>query len=309
MNRMVAMAAVALAAFAVNAMPLAEARAKTDAVIADPAQMQSVMKELSAADQKAFLASVNQAIAKLPGNAEEKSAKYLNIGRAALKGASRESVPELISEIYATVPPESLTVISEAFAADVLNRATDPSKTYTDEEFTRISKLMVSNVLHRVSGDEHADVRGALAALTMIRASNGSPADLADQLAVLLPGEASETAKNEWFPEALGPSKSYDSMLAGTDADKAPDIPVSIAIAGPQGHWAMLDIFYSGSGTRFNDGFGDISRGNLPADTGIDAHPRSGGVPREPIEEPAPQPGPGPRPVPPPYPNQNAGRL
>lgn len=263
MNKLMAVTAVTLFAASLNAMSLAEARGKTDAVIADPAEMTTVIKQLSAADQKSFVADVNAAIAKLPGSAEEKSAKVVNVARAALKGASKgnaKDLESLVAEIYATAPVGSLCNLNENLAKDVFNRAGDPKKTYTDEQFAGIAKSLVAAVNARVAGAEDADVRGGFASLMMIRASNGSPESLADELAATL-GKSADTAKNEWFPEALRKPANYDPMLAGTSAEKVPDSKFVTALAGAQRHDALLSQFYQGdSGAGAIEGFGDTSQ-------------------------------------------------
>lgn len=265
MNKLMVVAATTLFAVSLNAMSLAEARGKTDAVISNPSEMTSVVQQLSAADQKSFVADVNAAIAKLPGSAEEKSAKVANVARAALKGASKSNAKDLealVAEIYATAPVESLCNLNEDLAKDVFNRSGDPKKTYTDDQFAGIAKSLVSAVNSRVAGTEDADVRGGFASLMMIRASNGSPESLAADLAATL-GESADTAKNEWFPEALRKPANYDPMLAGTTVEKAPDSRFVTALAGVQRSDALLSSFYEGAAAATAngiDGFGDMSK-------------------------------------------------
>jgi len=180
------LAAIAAAVSAVAVaqdIALAEARAKIGDAVTDPAVMTATMKQLSAADQKAFLAECNQAIDKMPGSNEEKTATYLNANKAALKGAKKGNVSNLLAEVFATVPPEALTVINERFAADLFNRAADPSVTYTDEQFLQISYSVMTNIAARLEGTDNADVRGTFAALMLLRASNASSAELAELMA------------------------------------------------------------------------------------------------------------------------------
>lgn len=278
MNKLTVMSMVTLFAASLNAMSLAEARGKVDAVIADPSQMTAVMQQLSAADQKSLVANVNEAVSKI-GSAEEQSAKIVNISRAALKGAAKGNAKDLealVAEIYATAPVESLCALNESLAKDVFNRAADPSKTYTDEQYSNIAKSLVSAVNSRVAGSDDADVRGGFASLMMIRASNGSPKSLADDLASTL-GDSADIAKNEWFPEALRSPANYDPMLAGTTVEKAPDARIVTALAGAQRNEAMLSGFYQGAvGTSVNviEGFGDIS--NIPSsDSDLYTRPRT----------------------------------
>lgn len=263
MNKLMVITAMALSAASLSAMPLAEARGKIDSVISNPSSMTGVMKQLSAADQKSFVASVNEAIGKI-GSAEEKSAKVVNVNRAALKGAARGNVKDLealVAEIFATAPVETLCALNESLSKDVFNRAGDPKKTYTDEQFSNIAKSLVGAVNDRVAGSEDADVRGGFASLMMIRASNGSPESLAGDLAATL-GDSAEVAKNEWFPEALRSPANYDPMLAGTNVEKSPDARSVFALAGAQRTEALLSAFYQGvTGAKVNviDGLGDMS--------------------------------------------------
>jgi len=223
--------------------PIAEARAKIGAIIAEPAQMTEVLKTLSPEDQKTFVADVNAAIAKLPGSTEDRTAKYLNINRAALKGASKGNMANLLAVTFSTVPIESLTVLSERYAVDLFNRDADPSQKFTDEAFEKTASEVVGKIEQATAGSDDAGARDTLAILMFVRASNGSPADLADKLVETMPDAAvRELAKTEWIPAALaeGDKKSYDSLLAYADAGKNPNLNIVLNLAGPQILDAML---------------------------------------------------------------------
>lgn len=216
-----------------KSMTLADARGKIGDVIADPASMTSIMQQLSAEDQTAFLADVNAAIAKMPGSADEKTQKFLDVDTAALKGAKEGNLPTLVAEVFATVPPNSLTVINERFAADLFNRAADPSKTYTDEKYTEIAKDLLAKVQDRTATADNAGVRDTFAILMLIRASNGSPADLRDTLVDSLRDPATkELAQNEWISPALGigQEKTYDPMLGASAAGEQPNLDIAIQV-------------------------------------------------------------------------------
>ena len=249
MNKLRMVVVISLVASSVSAMSIAEARGKIGDVIVDPSQMTAVMKQLSVADQKSFVADVNDSIARFPGSSEERSAKVINVTRAALKGADRKnpkSLESLIAEVFATVPVESLCALNESLAKDAFNRGADARKTYTDDQFVRIASNLVSAVNARVSGMEDGVERGAFAALMMIRASNGSPASLPDDLAALF-GERGEEVRKEWFAEALRSPANYDPMLAGTSVFRGPDVRSVILLAGAQTHDALLSSFYQGN--------------------------------------------------------------
>ena len=236
MKKLLMVIAMALAGTLVaqdKAMTLADARGKIGDVIADPASITAVMKQLSAADQTAYLAEVNAAISKMPGSTDEKTQKFLDVDTAALKGAKEGNLTTLLAEVFATVPPNSLTVINERFAADMFNRKADPSKTYTDEQYTAISKAVLDKVQDRTATADNAGVRDTFAILMLIRASEGSPADLRDQLVNELRDPATkELAQNEWISPALGQGqeKTYDPMLGASDAGDQPDLSLALTV-------------------------------------------------------------------------------
>ena len=65
---------------------LVDARKQIVASISNPAVMTATVKQLSAEDQRQYLADVVAAVGKMPGSQEEKAASYLSVCRAALRG-------------------------------------------------------------------------------------------------------------------------------------------------------------------------------------------------------------------------------
>jgi len=192
------------------------------------------MKQLAASDQTSFLADVNAAISKMPGSPEEKTSKFLEVNSAALKGAQKGNLTKLLAEVFATVPPESLTAINESFAAGMFNRASDSSKTYTDEDYTKIAKDVLAAVQDRNATADNSGVRNTFAILMLIRASNGSPADLRDTLVGELRNEETRSlAQSEWISPALGQGqdKTYDPMLGAADAGSQPKLDMVLAVS------------------------------------------------------------------------------
>ena len=214
-------------------MSSADARGEIGDIISNPASMTSVMKQLAAADQASFLADVNAAISKMPGSPEEKTSKFVEVNSAALKGAQKGNLTALVAEVFATVPPESLTAINEQFAAGMFNRAADPSKTYTDDQYKETSLKLLDKVQERNATADNAGVRNTFAILMLIRASNGTPADLRDTLVGALKNEETRTlAQNEWISPALGQGqeKTYDPMLGAADAGNQPDLSMVLVL-------------------------------------------------------------------------------
>jgi hypothetical protein len=229
------------------ALSLAEARGKIGEAVVNPSVMTSLVKQLSAADQKSFLADCNEAVSKMPGSAESKAATYLAVNRAALKGAAKGNLSDMLAEVFATVPPESLTVVNERFAADLFNRAANPAETFTDERFVNIAKSVMTSVTNRMVKTDGAAVRETFAILMLVRASNGTPADLASTLAAYLPEDARKSAVDEWIPEAMSERRNYDPMLGVVaDGGVLPNSAVVLQIAGPQKLEMMLSDLNSG---------------------------------------------------------------
>ncbi len=224
---------------AAQAMTLAEARGRIDKVVANAGEMKSVMKQLSAGDQKAYLAEVNAAIAKMPASGAERTSTYVAANRAALEGAKKGNVTTLLAEMFATVELASLPALTESLSGDLMNRATAKGQTYTDEQYAKLSESVMAKVNARTADVDRGDVRSGFAALMLIRGSNSREPAVVDPIVAALPAGAQEVAKKEWFPAALaeGPAKSYDPMLA--DATDIDDIgthvgTVSLRVAGPQ---------------------------------------------------------------------------
>lgn len=234
-------------------LSLADARGMIDAIVAEPAKMTDVMKQLAPGDQAAFLADVNAAIEKQSTSNEEKSAKYINVNEAALKGSAKGNLANLIAEVFATVPPEHLTLVSERFAEDLFNRNADPSRTYTDDSFREIASNLMDKIADRTSGTDDATVRNTLAVAMLVRSSQGGPADLPDLLLNKIPDTRErETARNEWLPAALAETPDYEPMLADAGADQQPNAQLALQLAGPQ----VLDAFLADVASSLVDASG-----------------------------------------------------
>ena len=246
MKKMMIMAALAfaMAAFAQEgAMSLADARAQIGAVVADSGKMGEVISQLSAEDQVSFLASVNEAISKQPGSGDQKAAAFLAANTAAMKNAKKGNLQALLAETFATVPTEALTVINERFAEDLFNRAADPANPISDEQFVQTAQDTMKVIMERVSQTDESAVRGTFAILTFLRASGGSPADLANTLTDALgSAEVKRVALDEWIPAAMaeGIDKTYEPMLGAADGGTAPDIDIVLDIANSESMTALF---------------------------------------------------------------------
>ncbi len=232
----VLVAALASVAFAKD-MSIEEARANIGECITNMSQLTETMKSLSAEDQKRFLSDINEAISRMPGSNEAKAAAFLNANRAAFKGAKKGNLSTLIAETFATVPVESLTFLNERFAADLFNRSADPSLSYTDEQFSKIAKELTAKIGTRLARVDNGPERQAFAVLMLVRASNGSPAGLQDELVKTLPPPACDSA-GDWINDAL--SGSYDKFLDAAGAGMYPNYREAMVYSGAQLPESML---------------------------------------------------------------------
>ena len=228
------------------------AREKIPDVIADPNKMGDIMQQLVAEDQTTFLSDVNTAISKLQGfSYEEKTELFLNVNRAAVQNAAPGNLSNMVAEVFATVPPESLTAINENFGETIFNRSTDSSVTFTDQQFTDVSKAIVDKVQARTGDSPDAAVRTTFAVLMMVKASNGSPSasELSNALTADFAPADQLAARNEWIPAALGSNnqvQTYDPLLGVegvvTDVtyEEKSEILAPVKLTGPQTLNAML---------------------------------------------------------------------
>ncbi len=226
-----------------QALSLADASAKIGDAIANPAVMTSTVKQLSASDQVAFLARVNAAIDALPGSPAEKAANYVKANSAALKGAAKGNLAALLAEVFATVPPEVLTVINERFAADLFNRAANPARPISDEQMATLALKTMEKIQSRTAGVDNAAVRNTFAVLMFLRASGGTPANLKSQLlAQYKDSAARDLAEKDWIPAAMGKGqlKTYEPMLGASDAGEQPPVEMVLSLVGAQVGLALL---------------------------------------------------------------------
>lgn len=226
---------------------LADARSQIDKVVASPEEMKAMMTQLSAEDQRLFLAEVNKAVCGMPGSVEERTALFLALDHAAVVSAVKGNSAALLAEVFATVPPESLTVINERFAVDLLSRTANPNVNVSDEKYVNIALDVMEKVNARCEETDNGSPRAAFAILTLVRASNGTPTNLVDRLVETLKHEdARDLARNEWIPVALGldgRDQSYEPLLASADAGRRPDFDAVLVIAGPlYANAVLMDI-------------------------------------------------------------------
>ena len=283
--------AALVATFSIGAfaMSLAEASAQIATIVDDPSAMSSVMSQLSADDQVAFLKRVNNAIEGTKLSPDSKTKLFLAVNKAALV-SRKGNLKALLAEVYATVPPASLTVLNERFAADLFNRKANPARPISDDVLKKNALVAMEAIQARTAGGNDKDVRDVFAILMFIRVADGSPADIKD---VLLAGIADESIRKRagelWIPEAMGegPGKPYNSMLAAADVSIEDTPRPATNFVNLQGASVLMVSLMSdisptvdGNGAAtvsFTEGFLDPNKYALPSEgtAGLNRVPRS----------------------------------
>ena len=261
---------IAACALALCAMPFAataelskaEWQAKAGDCANNPSAMKATIAQVPAADQAAFVAKVNEAIAKKPGSTESKAADFYAANKAAVSGAADKSA--VLAEVYATVPVEYLTDINERFATELFSRNANPAKPVSDQQFVELSTNALAVVNKRCESAENAGVRQTFAALMFVRASGGSPSGLTDTFVSQMTDPQAKESGGAWISEATGAGgkeASYDNMLAAANAGDEPDraIVASIIAGGAAGN--------NNAGNAANNG-GKAATGATTAKTG-----------------------------------------
>ena len=290
-EQFVLICAVLMSAFAFAAsaptMTWQEALKQVGPASKDSATLKSTMAKLSDADQLAFLDAVNKAIANQPGSAEAKSAAFVVSSKAALSSASRANKTAMLAEIYATVPPAYLTDVNENFAKVEVNRGSA-----SDEEFANRARGTTTRIAARNATADNSSIRTTFAILMFLRASNGTPTNLVNELVAKLPPASQSVAATSWIPSAMkdGDPHRYDPMLGAANAGEEPNHVVvgNMLVSWPSIQDALLGDLQAessegmqvpadnlGGGYFANPGSNPAETSVLFGDNGISRVPRS----------------------------------
>ncbi len=219
----------------VAAMPRSEWHNLVSDCAKDPQVLRETMAKVSPGDQTALLAEVNAAISKMPGSDEVKAAMFYAANSAAVKSAAKGNLANVLAEVFATVPPEYLTVINERFAREFFSRTTSSGRTFSDAEYEALAKNAMGTINARCEKAENAGVCQTFAILMFLRGSGGTPANLAETLVATMPDAKNrELAANEWIKPAMGDGQpqSYDPMLGVAQAGEEPDHDTVVMLTG-----------------------------------------------------------------------------
>lgn len=270
MKKILVMGIAAIAAMAMTdarALSLTDAGAKVPEAAEKPATMAEVMKQLSEEDQLKFLATVNEAIEKMPISEEEKVSRYVEANIAAVKAATNRNA--MMAEMFATASPAALAVLNETFADAIFN----PAKQLSAEAKQTAAEAIMKAVEARTAQAEvkDAEKRNAAAALMLVRAEAG----LKD---ALLAKEANGEQMSKWIDASVkggsykwlvGSGEAVNKAVAAAIAQMAPD-----ALSG----MVLSDVAAAGTDTPFTDAVMDANQYALPLpmnDYGLSRIPRT----------------------------------
>jgi len=241
----------------------------------DMAKLKDVIARIDPAEQCAFAAEVNEAISRMPGSDEMKTARFYLANRTMVASVARKNRAAMLAEVFATVPIAYLTYLNERFATELFNRNGNPKRTFTDEEFTAIAKNAMSVVNERCQKAENGDFRSAFAVLMFVRASGGTPADLAQQLVETMPNAPHKTILEEWLKPALaeGAQHTYDPMLGYSQAGEEPDHAVVTRITGGPAIGMAMQVDLQNEGSSLATSAKNLAAGTFAPSpiAGIDA--------------------------------------
>ncbi|MBO5939687.1 MAG: hypothetical protein J6R18_00630 [Kiritimatiellae bacterium] len=202
-------------------MPRSEWHPQVGDCARNPAKLRAVMTQISKADKVAFLKEVNEAISKMPGSPEVAAARFLRANRAALASSGPESRLDVLAEIFATVPPESLTTIIEELSKNELA----PSQNISKNRYLAIVRHAMDVIARRCESSEAGGIRAAMAGAMFVKAANSdAQSDTADAVSRSLPSDIRKVARSQWIPAAAGmnQAQSYDPILAAAQAGEEP---------------------------------------------------------------------------------------
>ena len=264
-----AAAFLALPALAAEAMPRSEWHAKVSECAQNAQVLKDTIQQVAPAEQAALLAEVNEAISKMPGSDEVKAAKFYAANKAAAGSASKEALKDVLAEMFATVPPEYLTDINERFAKELFGR----SSAITDEKFVDLATNTLAVINARCEKAENSGVRETFAVLMFLRASGGSPENLAETLVATMPDAKNrELAANEWIKPAMGEGQeqTYDPMLGVAQAGEEPDHAIVTRLAGDNASMAaLLADLAAESSADMKTPTANLAGGSIAASSGI----------------------------------------
>lgn len=183
------------------------AAAVTSAAASAAAFSGDAVKSLAPGEQIELVRTVNAAMPSFGVKDETRTLTTYRINRDILRAASPVDRKRVLAEVFATAPEYSLPALADGLAAEVFNRkAAGFAK--KDDSFQNFALSAMLTIYRRCRADNSLELsnqrRLVFAVVMFLKASEGDPEDLLDQLIVFVPDSVREAARNLWIPAAMG---------------------------------------------------------------------------------------------------------
>lgn len=165
-------------------------------------------KGLSADERILFVRSMNAMLPTFPAATHESLVETTyRLNRDFIKSTPAVDRRRVLAEVYATVPDYALPALTDGLSSKVFNRASMGFKK-DDDSFQNFALSAMLGIYRRCQGDNGQMLsnqrRIAFAVIMFLKASEGDPEDLLDQLIAFVPEVARDLARDEWIPSAMG---------------------------------------------------------------------------------------------------------
>ena len=178
----------------------------------DKGLLNSTFLELDKDDKVDLVRSMNQTFTKEKDENETAEAKAKRIkkvyalNRDAVRAAKDADKKLVVAEVFATAPMEALPMITDGFAKEVFTRKMMNLSEKDDSfvEFAAATLLRVNSRLRQISTARFPGARSAFAVISFLKASDGKPEDLRDQLMFYVLTGSEVLARTKWVPAAMG---------------------------------------------------------------------------------------------------------
>ena len=251
--------------------------------------------EVAGGDPVEFVATVNRSYAKSDEPLDDRRKETLyGVNRDAVRGAKGADQKVVLAEVFATVPKDCLPMITDRFAAEIFSRkASGLDK--DDESFVDFASSALMKISGRLrTADDYPGTRSAFAVIMFLKASEGKPSSLREDLMVYVLSGSHKIAREEWIPAALGDdgkAPTYAPIMEAGIRGEEPNHRLVLSMGAPEELNRMV-----GSDMRVGKAW-DVSgsvagsfESGFPGDDGTGTGIGSGlwRIPHRPVAEPRP---------------------
>lgn len=183
-------------------------------------------KGLSADERIGFVGSMNAMLPNFPAATEESRIETTyRLNRDFIKAAPTVDRRRVLAEVYATIPEYALPALTDGLSSKVFTRAAMGFKK-DDDTFQSFALSAMLGIYRRCRSDNKLVIsnqrRIAFAVVMFLKASEGIPDDLMDQLIAFVPDVVRDRAREVWIPSAMGEDgkkPTYEPMMGDSTND------------------------------------------------------------------------------------------